>query len=269
MARFVRESDGALTNPSERVLGLLAADWRPDEADVRHADVRHGYLDLLGGGGGPEPRGLGPKLMRSRVLPVVYERWWRPAWARVVRGARGGGIADEHRIARLLLALSPGDGVLDVACGPGNFTREFAAVVGPGGLAVGLDASPTMLARAVADTPGGEVAYVRGDAERLPFVDASFDAVCCFAALNLIADPFAALDEMARVLTPGGRIALFTSCQLRSAPGRAVSGLAATRTGMRMFGVEELVDALRARGFDDVRQQVHGLTQFVGGRLPA
>jgi len=258
MARFARAQPATAI---ERVLDLFDPAARPTEPDTAH-----GYLDLLGDEGFT-PEGLGPRLMRSRIVPAVYERWWRPTWARFARGARGGSIADEHRIARLLLALAPGDGVLDVACGPGNFTREFAATVGASGLAVGFDASPTMLARAVSDTPGGEIAFVRGDAERLPFRDLSFDAVCCFAALHLMSDPFAALDEMTRVLTPGGRIALFTSCQLRSAPGRALSGFVGTQTGMRIFGAEEIRDALSARGFDDVRRQVLGVTQFVGGRL--
>ena len=57
---------------------------------------------------------------------VASRRW--DAWPRARSGPR---MADEHRIARLLLGLSPGDGVLDVACGPGNFTRDFARVVGP------------------------------------------------------------------------------------------------------------------------------------------
>ena len=120
-------------------------------------DLRNGYLDLLGGRDDELPDAAGPaqRLMRSRALPLVYERWWRPAWGRVLKGALAGGMRDEHRIARLLLGLTPGDGVLDVACGPGNFTREFAQIVGPGGLAVGIDASATMLARAVADTPAG------------------------------------------------------------------------------------------------------------------
>ena len=48
-----------------------------------------------------------------------------------------------------------------------------------------IDVSPTMLARATRDTPEGAAAYVRGDAVHLPFRDASFDAVCCFAALHL------------------------------------------------------------------------------------
>ena len=104
--------------------------------------------------------------------------------------------------------------VLDVACGPGNFSREFAPAVGDSGLVVGIDASRTMLARGVTDLEAAGVAnlaLVRGDATQLPFRDGVFDGVCCFAALHLFADPFAALDEMRRVLGPGGRIAIMTS----------------------------------------------------------
>jgi ubiquinone/menaquinone biosynthesis C-methylase UbiE len=206
--------------------------------------------------------------MLSRLLPVVYERWWRPAWSRLLRGVTAAGMGDEHRIARLLLGLCPGDGVLDVACGPGNFTRDFARVVGPTGLAVGIDASPTMLDRAARDTRATNIAYVRGDAVRLPFRDASFDAVCCFAALHLFADPFMALDHMTRVLTPGGRIALFTSCRTSSAPLRTVDGFVGARSGMRMFERDEITTALEDRGLVDVYQRVAGLTQFVGARTP-
>jgi SAM-dependent methyltransferase len=253
----------ALPDAIGRALPLLDPEARP-----ARPDVARGYLDLLGGHA-PTADGAVPRLMVSRALPVVYERWWRPAWGRVLRGALAGGMRDEHRIARLLLGLTPGDGVLDVACGPGNFTREFARIVGDTGLAVGIDASPTMLARAVADTPASAVAYVRGDAAALPFRDASFDAVCCFAALHLFADPFAALDHMTRVLTPGGRIAILTSCRLRSAAGRAIEDVAGARSGMRIFEQDEIVDALTERGFADVRQRIAGLTQFVGGRLAA
>src|SRR3712207_9388296 len=90
-------------------------------------------------------------------------------------------MTDEKRIARLLLALSPGDGVLDIACGTGNFTRDFARTVGPTGLVVGLDVSPTMLDRAVRDTESAELgdrtAYMRADAQHLPFRERSFDEI--------------------------------------------------------------------------------------------
>jgi SAM-dependent methyltransferase len=208
--------------------------------------------------------------MLTGAVPFVYERWWRPALGRVAKGVLGPGMAEEHRIARLLLGLSPGDGVLDVACGPGNFTRSFARTVGDTGLSVGIDASRTMLERAVRDTSPvlrERVAFIRGDAITLPFRDQSFDAVCCFAALHLFPEPMIALDHMTRVLTPGGRIAILTSCRTRSAPLRTWDAFVGARSGMRMFEREEIVDALRARGFTDVRQRITGLTQFVGGRL--
>lgn len=253
----VRAHHGAL----DRAVELI------DPALRSAAVERDGYLDLLGPRDAAAP-GLVPRLMRSRVLPVVYERWWRPTWSRLLRGLRLGGLEDELRIARLLLALGPGDRVLDVACGPGNFTRAFAATVGPEGLVVGLDASETMLARAVADSAEGSIAYVRADAEAMPFVDGAFDAVCCFAGLNLFSDPYRSLDEMRRVLAPGGRIAIFTSCGLESAPGRAVSAAIGATSGMRVFDPRELVAALERRGFVDVRRRIQGVTQFLGGRLP-
>jgi SAM-dependent methyltransferase len=238
-------------------------------APGRAGEERDGYLDLLGPGEDPTGSRPGQRLMASRVLPLIYERVWRPLGGRVLMGALGPGTAGERRIALEMLGLGAGDAVLDVACGPGNFTREFAAVAGEDGLAVGIDASTTMLERAVRDTPGDDVAYVRGDAVRLPFRDGAFDAVCCFAALHLFADPFLALDHMTRVLTPGGRIALFTSCRVRSAPLRVVNALAGGRSGMRVFDRDEITGALRERGFVDVHQRIHGLTQFVGGRLAA
>jgi SAM-dependent methyltransferase len=252
-------------NGLDRARPLLRPEAREQAKEVG------GYLDLLGPAEHDSP-GLAQNFMLSSVVPRIYERWWRPALGRVAKGVFGPGMGEEHRIARLLLALSPGDGVLDVGCGTGNFTRDFARSVGPDGLVVGLDVSQTMLERAVSDTAGGgldQVAYVRGDAADAPFLDASFDAVCCFAALNLFADPYAALDSFTRVLTPGGRLAIFTSARGRSAPLRTFESVLQTRSGMNMFEQDELVNALIERGFTDVRQRITGITQFVGGRLAA
>ena len=251
-----------LPAPLERAIGLLDPDRRPPSGELRD-----GYLDLLGEGVRPRDSGRAQRLMFTSAVPVVYERWWRPALGRVAKGPLGPGMAEEKRIARLLLGLEAGDGVLDVACGPGNFTREFARLVGTTGLAVGVDASETMLARAARDTrPEEGVAYLRTDATRLPFRDESFDAICCFAALHMLAEPWTALDEMTRVLTPGGRLALLTSCRTRSAPGRTWDAWVGAQTGQHMFERDEIVHALEDRGFDPVRRRIAGLTQFVGGR---
>ena len=66
-------------------------------------------------------------------------------------------------------------------------------------------------------------------------MEQSFDAVCCFAALHLFEDPMRALDRMTAVLTPGGRIAIFTTVRGRSAPLRTFESIAGSRSGTRMF----------------------------------
>jgi SAM-dependent methyltransferase len=250
-----------LSGGLERAIGLLDPARRP-----KSAAVPDGYLDLLGGAG---RRGGGPaqRLMLTRGLPVVYERWWRPAWGRVLMGPLGPGTQGERQIAHELLELGPGDTVLDIACGPGNFVREFAGSIGKRGLVVGLDASQTMLARAVEDTraAASNVAYVRGDAIRLPFRDGCFDAVCCFAALHLFDAPLAALDAMERVLAPGGRVAILTSARAPLTPA-PVGALVGAATRLRVFGRDEITGALEERGFEGVQRRISGLAQFVGAR---
>lgn len=249
----------------ERARALLD----PDAAATARI-APEGYLDLIGGPG-PESTGMVQDFMLSGLVPRIYERWWRPALGRAIKGALGPSMRDEHRIAHLLLSLSPGDAVLDVACGTGNFTRGFAETVGPEGLAVGIDVSETMLARAVTDTTsshlGDRAAYVGGDASEPVFVRGVFDAVCCFAALHLFAEPERALDRMTELLAPGGRIAILTSARGRTSPLRTVESIAGARSGMRLFERDEVVEALRRRGFEETRQRMAGLTQFVGARL--
>jgi SAM-dependent methyltransferase len=228
-----------------------------------------GWVELLDGE--VEASGAVQRLMITRLVPTIYEQWWRPAWGRLLKGFTGPGMEEEIRIARLLLGLSAGHRILDVACGPANFTRSFARAVEPGGLAVGIDASETMLARGLADTRRAKlenVILVRGDATELPFRDAGFDAVCCFAALHLFADPFGALDDMARVLRPGGRIAIMTSIR-RQLALPALKPVIERASGIRVFERGEVVGHLQERGFTDLHQRVSGVVQFVGGRLPA
>ncbi len=232
------------------------------------AATADGYLDLLGSG--VESTGITQDLMTSAFVPRVYERYWRPALARAVKGITGPGMDEEVRIARLLMGLGEGDVALDVACGPGNFTRRFGGIVGPQGLVVGIDASETMLRRGAEELRDGtidNVALVRGDALRLPFTDASFDAVCCFAALHLFSDPLAALEEMRRVLRQGGRIALMTSVRRQLTPS-LVRPLVERASGILLFESDQIVQALTDSGFTDVHQRLAGMVQFLGARAP-
>ena len=260
------DASPAATSGLSRAVELLT----PEAARLAHSGPpAEGFLDLLGDD--LESTGAAQDLMTTSLVPSIYERYWRPALARAVKGVTGPGMGEEVRIARLLLGLTPGDSVLDVACGPGNFSREFAHVVGEDGLVVGIDASRTMLARGGAELRArgiANLALIRGDATRLPFRDGSFDAMCCFAALHLFAEPFAALDEMRRVLAPGGRIALMTSVR-RTLTLPPLKPVIERTSGMRLFEADEIVLALQHRGFENVRQRLAGMVQFLGGRLAA
>jgi ubiquinone/menaquinone biosynthesis C-methylase UbiE len=172
------------------------------------------------------------------------------------------GRRDERAMALQMLAIEPGDSVLDVGCGPGNFTRAFARASGDG-LVVGLDASRTMLEQAVREANPPNVRYVRGDAAALPFPDATFDAVCCFAALYFIEQPLQAIDEIVRVLAPGGRVALLASLSRGPVPAGAVDAVVRRATGTRIFGRHDLTDALADRGLTRIDQRAAGLAQFV------
>jgi ubiquinone/menaquinone biosynthesis C-methylase UbiE len=220
------------------------------------------YADVLGEDD-PTRSGLGPQAMISSIVPRIYERLWRPLFAPVLMAGR----LDELAMALQMLELRPGDSVLDVGCGPGNFTRAFARASFDG-LAVGLDASRTMLDQAAREHNPPNLRYVRGDAAALPFPDASFDAVCCFAALYFIAEPLKAIDEMVRVLAPGGRIALLASVSRGPVPAGAVDAIVRPLSGTRIFGRDDLTRALEERGLTAIDRRVAGLAQFVSARAP-
>lgn len=258
-------SDSAPAGHSEAAIEAAVELLRPGDRP-RRPTAAAGYLDLLEERDaiGPHP---GQQLMASRLLPLIYERFWRPLGGRVLLGMIGPGTAEEHLLAREMLRIAPGDRVLDVACGPGNFSREFARAAGDG-LVIGLDASRTMLATAVREGGPANLAYVRGDACALPFAEGTFDAVCCFAALYLIEEPLRAIEEIARVLAPGGRVALLASCARGPLGTGAVRSAVRALTGIRLFGEDELTAALVACGLADTNRRIAGLGQFVYARKP-
>jgi SAM-dependent methyltransferase len=246
----------------DRVAGLL------DPARVASTpDTSAGYLDLLGDRP-PERSTPALAVMRGRALPVIYERWWRPV-VRFLNGLTGPDQAGEQRLAGELLNLHSGQLVLDVACGPGNFTRSYAAVTGRDGLVVGLDESATMLAKAVEHPAADGIAYVRGDARALPFPDGTFDAVGCFLALHLIPEPFLAIEEMIRVLSPGGRIAISAPYLPSGALPGVLDRVVNAPLGIRTFRRTELTGALTRGGLVDLRHRVAGLNQFAAAARPA
>jgi ubiquinone/menaquinone biosynthesis C-methylase UbiE len=108
------------------------------------------------------------------------------------------------------LRLQPGAHVLDIGCGMGADAFDLAAKVGPNGLVTGVDFSETLIAEAIRRTAGRNlsVTFEVGDAQSLRFPDHAFDAVRTERMLMHVLNPQQALSEMARVLRPGGRMAV-------------------------------------------------------------
>ncbi|MCB0212104.1 MAG: methyltransferase domain-containing protein [Anaerolineae bacterium] len=158
----------------------------------------------------------------------VYEEFFVPA----LFGEWGSRVAQAA-------AIQPRQRVLDVACGTGVLARAAAELVGPEGEVVGLDINEGMLAVARRKAP--HITWQQGPAEALPFEDNSFDAVVSQFALMFFEDRQAALQEMMRVLRPGGRLAVAVWDSLDNTPAYA------TVTAMlkRLFG-DEAANALRS-----------------------
>jgi demethylmenaquinone methyltransferase/2-methoxy-6-polyprenyl-1,4-benzoquinol methylase len=182
----------------------------------------------------------------NRAMTVGLDRRWRRITAEAV--------------------VRPGDEVLDACCGTGDLAL---AAKRAGGNVTGVDFSERMLVRARRKSDGVE--WVQADVTRLPFTDASFDAVTIGFGIRNVPDLDAGLAELARVLRPGGRIGCLEITRPDGAlrpffrlwfdglvplagkvlpGGRAYSYLPAS---VRRFpGPPDLAAAMQRAGFEDV-----------------
>ncbi len=135
--------------------------------------------------------------------------------------------------------LSPGESVLDIACGTGVLAREAAKRVAPEGRVVGLDCNDGMLDVARRASPN--IDWQQGQAEVLPFEDDSFDAVVCQFGLMFFEERVTALSEMRRVLNAGGNLTVAVWDSLDNTPGYA----ALTELLQSLFG-DHVAEGLRS-----------------------
>lgn len=204
------------------------------------------------------------------VAMKLRDAWERNAadWVRWARKPGHDSYWRFHRGRFLDLLPAPRRLTLDVGCGEGRVSRDLSE---RGHRVIGLDASPTMIAAARELDPGGE--YVVADAAKLPFADGHADLVVAFMSLMDVDDMPAAVRELARVLEPGGRLALAVVHPINSAHevdrGHPEGRLVLTddyfdrrrysdtieRDGVRMtfesrhLTLEDYFDALLAAGF--------------------
>jgi demethylmenaquinone methyltransferase / 2-methoxy-6-polyprenyl-1,4-benzoquinol methylase len=176
------------------------------------------------------------------------------------------GLDGRWRRLTAAAVVRPGDRVLDACCGTGDLAL---ADLEAGGDVTAVDFSERMLERARPKSDA--VRWVRGDAMTLPFEDASFDSATIGFGIRNVADLEAGLAELARVLSPGGRLACLEITQPRGLlrpffrlwfdhlipyAGKVLPGGAAYTylpASVRRFpGPEELAAAMERSGFIDV-----------------
>lgn len=132
----------------------------------------------------------------SGSAPESYERFFVP----VIPAPLATDLID-------IVALRPGEHVLDVACGTGVVARLAAERVGAIGTVAGIDLNPGMLEVARSVTPPSmSIEWYQSSAEAMPLPDEAFDVVLCQMGLQFVPDKLAALREIQRVLAPGGRL---------------------------------------------------------------
>ena len=164
--------------------------------------------------------------------------------------------------------LTPGQNVLDVACGTGLLARTTLPRVLPGGTVSGLDCNSDMLAVAHQREPS--IDWQLGKAEALPYADNSFDVVTCQFGLMFFEDQATALREMWRVLRPGGRLIVAVWDALERTPGYTAmatllqrlfgeSIAAELRAPFVLGDPDELRDVFAAAGISEIE-----LTRIVG-----
>ncbi len=157
------------------------------------------------------------------------------------------GRGGDASLATDLTGLAPGDRLLDLGCGPGAAVR-FAARRGVP--VIGVDPAPVMLDVARRLPRGGDVTYLQGAAEAIPLPDASVTVVWALATVHHWPVVEQGIQEVTRVLAPGGR---FLAAERRTTPG--ASGLAGH--GWTDAQADGFAALCRAAGLADVSVATH------------
>jgi len=204
---------------------------------------------------------------KGLVLRAAQARWY-DALAAVLTLGRDRSLRD--RLAELA-QLTPGESVLDVGCGTGSLALAAKRRVGDTGSVSGVDASPDMIALATrkATRAGAAVTFRVGTAERLPYADASLDAVMATLMLHHLPAPLRRdfAREARRVLRPGGRILTVDF----SAPSTQSAGLLARLHRRGGVSRDAMVALLRDAGFRPTTMGAVGIAdlQYVVALSPA
>jgi arsenite methyltransferase len=192
-----------------------------------------------------DPKGCCARLYESDAVRWLLDGQLHPGGDRLTR-----------RLAQLA-GIEPGHRVLDVACGSGAtallLARELGCEV------VGVDLGSRAIEQAVdAAGPAERVRFVVGDAEELPFPDAAFDTALSECSLCTFPDKRRAIAEMARVVRPGGTIAIAdVTADLSALPEQLRSAAARIACVADARSADDYVSLLRGAGCEPIAIETH------------
>jgi arsenite methyltransferase len=156
-----------------------------------------------------------------------------------------------------VMDLKPGQRVLDLGCGAGWASRLLAKAVGGGehpGQVVGLDVSDEMIRRARANsTDYDNIMFVVGSAQQIPWQEDFFDKVLSVESFYYYGDQGGALDEVRRVMAPGGE--LYILINLYRDNHYSMRWVDELKVPVQMKSEAEYLEMFKAHGFQSVRAQ--------------
>jgi len=212
---------------------------------TRSFPYRAGILDMLGG---DEQRlTLAQRSLQAGTLARAYA-WTRDPMALLVAGYT---FRREVQQMEEVLGLQAGDTVMDVACGHGNFTAAITRRVAPG-LVLGVDISRPMLEQAASRMQRDglqNVVLIRGDVHNLPFGSDSIAKINCSGGFCQFPDLGTAIENIHRVLSPGGRFSGSCFARSRGRLDQRVQELIQSSIDMRFIDLVALGGQMSAAGF--------------------
>lgn len=195
--------------------------------------------------------------MELPFIVSIYEKIWRPLITTIQSSYKW----EKNRIMELV-NLSMGKDVLDIACGPGNYSRPFAKNVkgdNSSGLVVGLDLSWPMLKnarRTLVMKPHPNLAFIHANVTHWPFLPESFDCIHCSGALHLFPDIASVFKSIGASLKPGGIFVGSTYIKKNNPIERLVKEKLGAFMSFHWFTAEELKELAKQAGLTEWRHYI-------------
>ncbi|MBN2159173.1 MAG: class I SAM-dependent methyltransferase [Spirochaetes bacterium] len=211
-----------------------------------------GIIDFVGDASSPR---IFSSQWSMEFPPIIalYEHIWRPAVTRPFSD-----LSWEIDTSLRLMDLAPEHDVLDIACGPGNFTRLFAGKLGRGSV-IGIDLSLPMLKRGIAEIErikNRRITLMRVDVTKWVFAPKSFDRVHCAGALHLFPSLPSVFRSIYDSLRPGGIFIGATYLKAAGRTKRLFQNYISSAHGFHWFEPEELQGLVSGAGFTGWEQYV-------------